>query len=332
PDDIKPVLSQDSQDVAASSEDNKVTVAHNYSQQDFLRHFHPTMLINARYALESACTLLDSRPEVFVSLFMSVGSRLSWLALPVFQINRWADFVRTAVAERRGELDIHISRLECTFKSWNVGIVDLISAVQSTNVEAVSHLLSMKADANSLDSEKYTVLILACKRGNVEIVKALLDAGADVLRTCHNKSAVQWAEANGFTQVVTLLYNEKYQLHSISSRDKAAHQPVVFLVERHKASAQRTWTSDASRQSAKCLQDVNVAVRGTDGQLKLCQLLHGDDMDFVTIDKDKYTVLSPLSEVPRSHLLEYGLDRNVVQVLKSKGIKVSPFQYGIKIM
>ncbi|MCK7510253.1 MAG: ankyrin repeat domain-containing protein [Desulfobacterales bacterium] len=48
-------------------------------------------------------------------------------------------------------------------------------------------LIAHKADVNAVDKDEVTALMIACEKGNVDLVSALLKAGADV----NKKSKIQ---------------------------------------------------------------------------------------------------------------------------------------------
>ncbi len=66
--------------------------------------------------------------------------------------------------------------------------------------------LPLKVDGTT--SQGSTALMLACKRKHIEVVKALLVAGADIhLRDRRNRTARETAEKRGYTCIVSLLNN-----------------------------------------------------------------------------------------------------------------------------
>ena len=69
------------------------------------------------------------------------------------------------------------------------------SAVQQNNIEEVRKLLKKGADPNKKTNENIPVLIEATKDKNYELIKILLDAGADVNSSYENKSVIDHAIA-----------------------------------------------------------------------------------------------------------------------------------------
>ena len=80
-----------------------------------------------------------------------------------------------------------------------------IIAVKLNDQDAVRYFLK-KVDVNAQDEEGKTALILASDRGYTEIVKLLLEAGANVnLQDSHGNTALMWASSKGHIEVVRLL-------------------------------------------------------------------------------------------------------------------------------
>jgi len=61
----------------------------------------------------------------------------------------------------------------------------IISAVKLVNIQKVQELLDEGVDANSIDTggDGFPVIILAAQKGNVEILKNLIDKGANIEKT-----------------------------------------------------------------------------------------------------------------------------------------------------
>jgi ankyrin repeat protein len=88
------------------------------------------------------------------------------------------------------------------------GASPLSEAASSGNAEVVKALLDAGADAKALSTtDGETVLMTAARAGNVEAVRLLLDRGADVNATERYKgqTALMWAAAERHTGVVKLL-------------------------------------------------------------------------------------------------------------------------------
>ncbi|XP_064643120.1 ankyrin repeat and KH domain-containing protein mask-like [Lineus longissimus] len=82
----------------------------------------------------------------------------------------------------------------------------LIKACRKGNVEEVEELLEAGVDVDSLDSKtKETALIIAVKNRNTEVVKTLLQADADVNLDTKRGTALLTAVTLGFTEMCKLL-------------------------------------------------------------------------------------------------------------------------------
>lgn len=84
---------------------------------------------------------------------------------------------------------------------------NLIAAARKSDVEAVKGLLAKGADPNAKTRYGATPLFFACDRGSLEIVKMLVERGADVnvRDTFYNSTAVGWAVSKNHTAIVKLL-------------------------------------------------------------------------------------------------------------------------------
>jgi hypothetical protein len=83
----------------------------------------------------------------------------------------------------------------------------LLAAIRKGDAAAVKELIARGANVNHKFRYDRMPLSFACDRGNVEIVKLLLDAGADVNArdTFYNASALVWAQQKNHTEILKLL-------------------------------------------------------------------------------------------------------------------------------
>lgn len=81
--------------------------------------------------------------------------------------------------------------------------------VKAGDVQAVKALLEAGADVNS---DGGLALIWAAYKGNLEIVELLLEAGADRSLRDHDKTAMDWALEAGHTHIVTRLKENPDQI------------------------------------------------------------------------------------------------------------------------
>lgn len=82
----------------------------------------------------------------------------------------------------------------------------LMAAVMSGNVEIVKSLIAAKADLNQFDSQGKTALIYAVFFNKNDIAKTLIDAGADkTIKDSDGKTALDFANFNKNTELIILL-------------------------------------------------------------------------------------------------------------------------------
>ena len=105
-----------------------------------------------------------------------------------------------------------LASLFCVSLFWTIVYAqnvndELIAAARKSNAEAVRELLAKGADPNAKTPYGATPLFFACDRGSLEIVKMLVERGADVnvKDTFYNSSAVGWAVSKNHVAIVKLL-------------------------------------------------------------------------------------------------------------------------------
>ncbi len=83
----------------------------------------------------------------------------------------------------------------------------LLAATRKGDIAVVKQLLDKGADVNSKNRYGSTPLFFACDRGHFEIAKLLIDKGADmnVKDTFYNASALSWAMNKKHDDIVTLM-------------------------------------------------------------------------------------------------------------------------------
>ena len=92
----------------------------------------------------------------------------------------------------------------------------------SGNVQAVRDLLAEGAPVNGSTSGGQTPLILAVIYGYTEVLRLLLNAGADPqLRDDLGLNAFEWAERRGFAEGIKLLANRQ-----VSPRTTTRETPI----------------------------------------------------------------------------------------------------------
>ena len=90
---------------------------------------------------------------------------------------------------------------------------DLLAAARKSDAAAVKSLLARGADVNAKSPYGATPLFFACDRGSAEVVKILLDAGADpnIRDTFYKATPSIWAVQRDHAEVVKLLVEKAPQ-------------------------------------------------------------------------------------------------------------------------
>ena len=71
-------------------------------------------------------------------------------------------------------------------------LVAMASPYPDFDIGAVRDLLSRGADPNAVDSSNVSVFAIACRFGHVDVIQALLDAGADIDSGHSRISPLSW--------------------------------------------------------------------------------------------------------------------------------------------
>lgn len=84
----------------------------------------------------------------------------------------------------------------------------LRAAASHGDVAVVGELLAQGVDVDDASEYGATALVLAALNGHPEVVRALLDAGADpdIVDTFYGRSPMGWATLGGFKEVVLMLF------------------------------------------------------------------------------------------------------------------------------
>jgi ankyrin repeat protein len=87
---------------------------------------------------------------------------------------------------------------------------ELLAAARKSDVAAVKAMLDKGVDVNSKNRYGATALSYACDRGSVEMVRLLIERGADVNveDTFYHATPLGWAADKGYVEIVKLLLDK----------------------------------------------------------------------------------------------------------------------------
>ena len=108
---------------------------------------------------------------------------------------------------RRFWLVVTVASLLCSMAAAGEKENALLDAVRKSDVAAVKALLAQGADANAKYRYDRSILSFACDRGNLEIVKMLVEAGAAVNSedSFYKATPLDWASQKNHVQIARLL-------------------------------------------------------------------------------------------------------------------------------
>ncbi len=123
-----------------------------------------------------------------------------------------------------------VSLLLSTFALSADANEELLEAVRDANLDKVKVLLKSKVNLNATDSREMTPLLLSCADNNLEIVKALVEAGADINRKHKEtgKTALIYAAANGHVDILRYLLSRSGIL--VNAKDKEGKTALIHAV------------------------------------------------------------------------------------------------------
>jgi ankyrin repeat protein len=107
---------------------------------------------------------------------------------------------------------------------------EILEAVRDGNVPKLKQLVRSKVKLDFSDTRELTPLMIAANDNNLEIVKILVESGANVnLKNKENgKTALMYAAGNGYTEVCQYLINSKGIL--LNAKDKAGKTALMYAV------------------------------------------------------------------------------------------------------
>lgn len=129
-----------------------------------------------------------------------------------------------------------IAKLNQLVATKNISLEELkkleFKSVEMNCPELLAPLLSFGNLANSLDQNNNTPLILAAMNGHTEIVRLLIDAGADVnARNSHHDTALMTAIAKGHGQIAQALIQARAKI-DICNKDGVTPLALAILSAR----------------------------------------------------------------------------------------------------
>lgn len=132
--------------------------------------------------------------------------------------------------------------------------IPLTNAVTSGDEQAVSALLANGADVNETTGGGQTALILAVIFGHTNLIKLLMNAGADPqLRDNLGLNALEWAQRRGLTEALAILKNGSQQSTPPRRITIPLEQPEPVAVEKAPARGDgeevKKTVSDAEKSS-----------------------------------------------------------------------------------
>ena len=108
--------------------------------------------------------------------------------------------------------------------------VDLLRAVEEGQVAAVKAALAVPGvSANTADARGNTLLLLAARNGQVELLRLLLKAGADVNGRGGDMPPLAAAALHGHTQAVQLLLRAHAQVNQVGANGRTALRNALEL-------------------------------------------------------------------------------------------------------
>jgi len=152
---------------------------------------------------------------------------------------------------------------------------DFIQAVKNSKTAEVVSLLRRGIDPNSVDPTGQPVLHVAAREGNVEVVQALVAAGADIdKRNAFQETPIMLASLAGHTKIVDFLVSKEAQINQpgwtplLYAATNGHNEIIKILIENH------AYIDSSSPNGSTPLM---MAVRG--GHISTAQLLLEEGAD-----------------------------------------------------
>ena len=152
---------------------------------------------------------------------------------------------------------------------------DFVQAIKNSKPAEVIALLKRGMDPNSVDPTGLPVLHLAAREGNLEVVQALVQAGADIdKRNAFKETPIMLACITGSTRIVEYLISKEAQINQpgwtplLYAATNGHNEIVKILIENH------AYIDSSSPNGSTPLM---IAVRG--GHISTAQLLLEEGAD-----------------------------------------------------
>lgn len=122
-----------------------------------------------------------------------------------------------------------------TFFSWGLGAIEsneqeILEAVRDGDVLTLKKLLKTKPKLDIVNTKEMTPLMIASADNNLEVVKLLVEAGANVNQKNkeNGKTALMYAASLGYVEVCEYLLSQKNIL--INAKDKEGKTALMHAV------------------------------------------------------------------------------------------------------
>ena len=239
------------------------------------------------------------------------------------------------MAEDRHDEDSADRDFKLGTEEGGTGIGELFAAVEQGNVEVVQALLNHGADVNKSDKHGKTALFAAAGQGNAEVVQALLSHGADVNKSfVLGKTALHAAVEQGNVEVVQALLSHgadvnKSDADGFTALHTAARQGNVEVVQ-----ALLSHGADVNKSDADGFTALHTAARQGNVEVVQALLSHGADVN--KANKDRKTALFAAAEQGNVEvvqaLLSHGADVNKSFVLGKTALHAAVEQGNVEVV